>query len=338
MNRKGISIQRHIVEQERQYPQATGSLTGLLMDLTYAAKVISREVNKAGLVDVLGLTGDKNIHGEEVKKLDEYANDKLIQAMDHGGHLCVMASEENDEIIPIPDKYPKGKYVLLFDPLDGSSNIDANVSIGTIFSIHLRKTEDGDGKREDCLQKGRDQVAAGYIIYGSSTVLVYTTGQSVNGFTLDPSVGEFLLSHENIKIPSKGEIYSANEGNAKFWDEGTKKYISYLKEKDSATGRPYSLRYIGSLVADFHRNLLYGGIFLYPADYKDPKKPKGKLRLLYEASPLAFIVEQAGGMATTGKENIMDIQPTELHQKVPLIIGSKEDVLTYQKFVADNVT
>ena len=338
MNRKGISIQRHIVEQERQYPQATGSLTGLLMDLTYAAKVISREVNKAGLVDVLGLTGDKNIHGEEVKKLDEYANDKLIQAMDHGGHLCVMASEENDEIIPIPDKYPKGKYVLLFDPLDGSSNIDANVSIGTIFSIHRRKTEDGEGELKDCLQNGRDQVAAGYIIYGSSTVLVYTTGQSVNGFTLDPSVGEFLLSHENIKTPAKGKIYSANEGNAKFWDEGTKKYISYLKEKDSATGRPYSLRYIGSLVADFHRNLLYGGIFLYPADYKDPKKPKGKLRLLYEASPLAFIVEQAGGMATTGKENIMDIEPTELHQKVPLIIGSKEDVLTYQKFVSDYAT
>lgn len=337
-DRKGISIQRHIVEQERQYPQATGSLTGLLMDLTYAAKVISREVNKAGLVDVLGLTGDKNIHGEEVKKLDEYANDKLIQAMDHGGHLCVMASEENDEIIPIPDKYPKGKYVLLFDPLDGSSNIDANVSIGTIFSIHRRKTEDGEGELKDCLQNGRDQVAAGYIIYGSSTVLVYTTGQSVNGFTLDPSVGEFLLSHENIKTPAKGKIYSANEGNAKFWDEGTKKYISYLKEKDSATGRPYSLRYIGSLVADFHRNLLYGGIFLYPADYKDPKKPKGKLRLLYEASPLAFIVEQAGGMATTGKENIMDIEPTELHQKVPLIIGSKEDVLTYQKFVADYAT
>jgi len=337
-DRKGISIQRHIVEQERQYPQATGSLTGLLMDLTYAAKVISREVNKAGLVDVLGLTGDKNIHDEEVKKLDEYANDKLIQAMDHGGHLCVMASEENDEIIPIPDKYPKGKYVLLFDPLDGSSNIDANVSIGTIFSIHRRKTEDGEGEQKDCLQKGRDQVAAGYIIYGSSTVLVYTTGQSVNGFTLDPSVGEFLLSHENIKTPAKGKIYSANEGNAKFWDEGTKKYISYLKEKDSATGRPYSLRYIGSLVADFHRNLLYGGIFLYPADYKDPKNPKGKLRLLYEASPLAFIVEQAGGMATTGKENIMDIEPTELHQKVPLIIGSKEDVLTYQKFVSDYAT
>ena len=330
-----MSIQRHIVEQERQHPQATGSLTGLLMDIIYASKVISREVNKAGLVDILGLTGDENIHGEEVKKLDKYANDKLCKAMEHGGYLCVMASEEKDEVIPIPDKYPKGKYVLLFDPLDGSSNIDANVSIGTIFSIHRKKSEGKNGKLEDCLQKGRDQVAAGYIIYSCSTILVYTTGQGVNGFTMDPSVGEFLLSHENINIPAKGKIYSVNEGKAKFWDEGTKKYISYLKEKDSATGRPYSLRYIGSLVADFHRNLLYGGIFLYPADHKDPEKPKGKLRLLYEAAPLAFIVEQAGGLATTGREDIMEVRPTELHQKVPLIIGSKEDVLAYQKFVAD---
>jgi fructose-1,6-bisphosphatase I len=338
MGKRGMSVQRHIIEQERQYSQATGNLTGLLMDLIYAAKVISREVNKAGLVNILGLTGDKNIHGEEVKKLDEYANDKLYNAMDHGGHLCIMASEERDQVIPIPDEFPKGKYVLLFDPLDGSSNIDANVNIGTIFSIHHKKTDGENGKLEDCLQKGRDQVAAGYIVYGSSTMLVYTTGQGVNGYTLDPSVGEFLLSHEDIKIPTKGKIYSINEGNTNFWDEGTKKYISYLKEKDPATGRPYSLRYIGSLVADFHRNLLYGGIFLYPTDYKDPKKPKGKLRLLYEASPLAFIVEQAGGLATTGKENIMDVQPTELHQKVPLIIGSKEDVLTYQKFVADYAT
>ena len=335
MAEKGISVLRHIVEEERHFPQATGSLTSLLMDLTYAGKVISREVNKAGLVDILGLTGDENIHGDEVKKLDEYANDKLIQAMNHGGHLCVMASEENDDVISIPDEYPKGKYVLLFDPLDGSSNIDANVSIGTIFSIHRKKTEGDDGSVEDCLQKGSEQVAAGYIIYGSSTVLVYTTGQGVNGFTLDPSVGEFLLSHADIKTPAKGKIYSVNEGNAKFWDEGTSKYISYLKEKDPETGRPYSLRYIGSLVSDFHRNLLYGGIFLYPADYKDPNKPKGKLRLLYEASPLAFVVEQAGGMATTGKENIMDMQPTELHQKVPLIIGSKEDVLKYQEFLSD---
>lgn len=336
MGQKGMSVQRHIIEQERHFPLATGNLTGLLMDLIYAAKVISREVNKAGLVDILGLTGTENIHGEEVKKLDEYANDRLFKAMDHGGHLCVMASEERDEIIHIPDRFPKGNYVLLFDPLDGSSNIDANVSIGTIFSIHRKKTDGEIGTIEDCLQKGSDQVAAGYIIYGSSTMLVFSTGQGVNGYTLDPSVGEFILSHIDIKTPAKGKIYSANEGNSRFWNEGTKKYIDYLKEQDPATGRPYSLRYIGSLVADFHRNLLYGGIFLYPVDYKDPNKPKGKLRLLYEASPLAFIVGQAGGMATTGRENILDIVPTELHQKVPLIIGSREDVLTYQKFISEN--
>ena len=336
MGQKGMSVQRHIIEQERHFPKATGNLTALLMDLIYAAKIISREVNKAGLVDILGLAGTENIHGEEVKKLDEYANDLLFKAMDHGGHLCIMASEERDEVIQIPDKFPKGNYVLLFDPLDGSSNIDANVSIGTIFSIHRKKTDGEVGTLEDCLQKGSDQVAAGYIIYGSSTMLVFTTGRGVNGYTLDPSVGEFILSHIDIKTPSKGKIYSANEGNARFWDEGTKKYINYLKEKDSDTGRPYSLRYIGSLVADFHRNLLYGGIFLYPADHKDTNKPKGKLRLLYEASPMAFIVEQAGGMATTGKENIMDIIPTELHQKVPLIIGSREDVLMYQKFISEN--
>ena len=336
MGEKGMSVQRHIIEQERHFPKATGNLTGLLMDLIYAAKVISREVNKAGIVDILGLTGTENIHGEKVKKLDEYANDRLFKAMDHGGHLCIMASEERDEVIQIPEKFPKGNYVLLFDPLDGSSNIDANVSIGTIFSIHRKKTDGENGTLEDCLQKGSEQVAAGYIIYGSSTMLVFTTGQGVNGYTLDPSVGEFILSHIGIKTPSKGKIYSTNEGNARFWDEGTKKYINYLKEKDSATDRPYSLRYIGSLVADFHRNLLYGGIFLYPTDYKDPEKPKAKLRLLYEASPMAFIVEQAGGMATTGKENIMDIVPTELHQKVPLIIGSKEDVLTYLKFISEN--
>ncbi|MBI2560652.1 MAG: class 1 fructose-bisphosphatase [Planctomycetes bacterium] len=332
IQRKGISIQRQIVEQERQFPKASGSLTGLLMDLTYAAKVISREVNKAGLVDILGLTGSENISGDVVKKLDVYAHDKLYTAMSHGGHLCVIASEEAPDLIPIPEQYPKGKYVLLLDPLDGSSNIDANVSIGTIFSIHRKKTPGTNGTLEDCLQKGTAQVAAGYIVYGSSTMLVYTTGQGVYGFTLDPSVGEFLLSHEDIKIPAKGKIYSINEGNAHFWDEGTKKYIDYLKDKDPATDRPYSLRYIGSLVADFHRTLLYGGIFLYPADYKEPKKPKGKLRLLYEAAPLALICEQAGGLATTGKERILDLQPTELHQKVPLIMGSKEDVLKYQEF------
>lgn len=327
-----VTIQRHIVEQERLFPRATGDFTGLLWDLTIAAKTISREVNKAGLADILGLTSETNVSGDAVKKLDVYANERIFKAMDHGGHLCAMASEENEDIIPIPDEFPKGKYVLMFDPLDGSSNIDANVSIGTIFSIYRKKTTGKDGTIEDCLRKGTEQVAAGYIIYGSSTMMVYTTGQGVHGFTLDPGIGEFLLSHENIKIPTKGKIYSINEGNANTWDEGTKKYVAHLKENDSPTGRPYSLRYIGSLVADFHRNLLYGGIFLYPADYKDPKKPKPKLRLLYEAAPLAFIVEQAGGMASTGNGRILDVQAMELHQKVPLIIGSKEDVLTYERF------
>ncbi|MCF6159364.1 MAG: class 1 fructose-bisphosphatase [wastewater metagenome] len=329
---KVVTIQRHIVEQERLHPGATGDFTGLLWDLTIAAKTISREVNKAGLVDILGVTGENNVHGEIVKKLDVYANEKICKSMEHGGHLCIMASEENKDIIPIPDEFPKGKYVLIFDPLDGSSNIDANACIGTIFSVYRRKTTGSMITQEDCLRKGTEQVAAGYIIYGSSTMMVYTTGQGVYGFTLDPSIGEFLLSHENIRIPSKGKIYSINEGNANTWDEGTKKYIAYLKESDSLTERPYSLRYIGSLVADFHRNLLYGGIFLYPADNRDPNKPKAKLRLLYEAAPLAFIIEQAGGMASTGKERILDIQATELHQKVPVIIGSKEDVLLYEKF------
>lgn len=330
---KVITIQRHIVEQERLHPNATGDFTGLLWDLTIAAKTISREVNKAGLVDILGLTGENNIHGDAIKKLDVYANEKIYRSMDHGGHLCVMASEENEDIIHIPPEFPRGKYVLIFDPLDGSSNIDANVCIGTIFSIYRKKTTGKEATLEDCLRKGTEQVAAGYIIYGSSTMMVYTTGQGVHGFTLDPSIGEFILSHENIQIPSKGKIYSINEGNANTWDEKTKRYIAYLKEHDILTGRPYSLRYIGSLVADFHRNLLYGGIFLYPSDYKNPDKPKAKLRLLYEAAPLAMIAEQAGGMASTGKKRILDIQATELHQKVPLIIGSKEDVLMYEKFL-----
>ncbi len=330
---KIVTVQRHIIEQERDHPEATGDLTGLLWDLTIAAKIISREVNRAGLADILGLTGQENIHGEEVKKLDEYANDAIIKSMDHGGHLCVMASEENEDIIPISDLYPKGKYVLMFDPLDGSSNIDANVSVGTIFSVYRRKTTAGNGTLEDCLRKGVEQVAAGYIVYGSSTMLVYTAGHGSHGFTLDPGIGEFLLSHKNIQIPSRGKVYSINEGNANTWDEGTRKYINDLKKGTPETGqKPYSLRYIGSLVADFHRNLLYGGIFLYPADYKDPNKPKSKLRLLYEAAPLAFIVEQAGGKASTGDTAIMEIKAEQLHQKTPLIIGSKEDVEKYEGY------
>ena len=293
---KITTVQQHILDEERLHPGATGDFTGLLTSLTLAAKIISREVNKAGLVKILGETGDVNVHGESVQKLDEFAQNTICRAMGHNGHLCVMASEESADIIPIPGESKKGKYVLMFDPLDGSSNIDVNASIGTIFSIHRRVTNHSpDGSLEDCLQKGIDQIAAGYFIYGSSTMMVYTTGHGVYGFTLDPSLGEFLLSHENIRTPTRGKIYSINEGNMNAWDEGTRRYVEYVKNDQKELGHPYSLRYIGSLVADFHRNLLKGGIFLYPG-------PKGKLRLLYEAAPLAMVVEQAGGAASTGSE------------------------------------
>jgi fructose-1,6-bisphosphatase I len=319
-----ITIDHHIAEQERKFPAATGDFSVLLYDIVLAAKLIHREVTKAGLVNILGKTGETNVQGEEVMKLDEFANETLYQAVNRAGRLCIMASEELAEPMTIPPEYPCGKYVLNFDPLDGSSNIDANVSIGTIFSIHRRITPgEGPGTLEDCMQSGRQQVCAGYVIYGSATMLVYTTGQGVHGFTLDPSVGEFLLSHENIQTPKRGRIYSINEGNYATWSDGVRRYIDHLKKPDKASGRPYKARYIGSLVADFHRNLLYGGIFLYPPDRKSPQ---GKLRLLYEAAPLAFICEQAGGAATTGTQAIMDIEPEELHQRVPLIIGSTEDV------------
>lgn len=328
------TLARHIYEEERKYPEATGELSDLLHDLSLAAKVISLEVNKAGLVDILGFTGSSNVHGEEVKKLDVYAHEMLIKAMDHGGHLCVMASEEDEDIIHIPPEFYIGKYVLLFDPLDGSSNIDANVSIGTIFSIYRRVSPgNGPGTIEDCLQPGFKQVAAGYIIYGSSTIFVYTAGNGVHGFTLDPSFGEFILSHPNIKTPKKGKIYSINEGNYLYWHPGLKKYIKWLQEEDKSTGRPYSSRYIGSMVADIHRNLLYGGIFMYPADIRNPN---GKLRLMYECNPMAFIVEQAGGRASDGKRRILEIQPERLHQRVPVFIGSEEDVLMVEKFLREN--
>jgi fructose-1,6-bisphosphatase I len=328
-----MTIARHIIEEQSKYPGATGELSKLLHDLSLAAKVISLEVNKAGLVDIIGFTGENNVHGEQVKKLDMLAHDMLIKAMDHGGHLCVMASEEEEDIIQIPKKFNIGKYVLLFDPLDGSSNIDANISIGTIFSIYRRISPDGTpGTMEDCLQPGIKQVVAGYIVYGSSTMLVYTAGAGVHGFTLDPAFGEFLLSHSNIQTPKKSKIYSINEGNYLYWHPGLKKYIKYLQEEDKATNRPFSSRYIGSMVADIHRNLLYGGIFMYPADSRNPN---GKLRLQYECNPMAFIVEQAGGRATNGKKRIMEIQPEKLHQRVPIFIGSEEDVKMVEKFMAE---
>ncbi len=333
-----ITITQHILQQQRENPQATGAFTTLLNELVVAAKVISREVNKAGLADILGATGDINVQGEQVQKLDMYANQVVIDRMQHIGQLCCMGSEENADLIDIPSRYPKGDYIIVFDPLDGSSNIDVNVSIGTIFGIYKKKSDETriDHLLNDVLQPGREQVAAGYFIYGSSTMMVYTTGKGsgVHGFTLFPSVGEFLLSHSDIKIPEKGKMYSVNEGNYAYWDDNTWKMVDYFKTKDPDTKRPYSSRYVGSLVADFHRNLLKGGIFMYPADLKDPKKPTGKLRLMVEANPLAFVVEEAGGYASDGHGPILDIEPDQLHQRVPLYIGSKEDVEIAEEFIS----
>jgi len=326
---KVVTISRHIMEQERKYPRATGEFSNLLSEITLAAKIIMREVTKAGLVNILGKSGNRNVQGEEVMKLDEFANDVIYKALDHTGHLCIMTSEEDELPRRIPDHYPCGKYVLNYDPLDGSSNIDVNVSIGTIFSIHRRISPgNSHGGQQDCMQPGNRQVAAGYVIYGPSTMFVYTTGQGVHGFTYDPSVGEFLLSHEDIRMPARGQIYSINEGNTGRWDPGVRKYVEHLKA--DGDGRPYSARYVGSLVADVHRNLLYGGIFLYPADQKNRR---GKLRLLYEAAPLAFIAEQAGGAASDGEQRILDVIPESLHQRTPLIIGSLEDVQEAEAFL-----
>lgn len=334
MLRKFTTLYRHIIDEERKYPEATGELSDLLADIALACKIISLEVNRAGLIDLMGITGNENVHGEQVKKLDEYAHDTLVRAMEVSGHLCAIASEESENFIPVKEKFmgnrPMSKYIIHFDPLDGSSNIDANISIGTIFSIYKRVSDSGPGTLEDCLQCGTKQVAAGYVIYGSSTIMVYTTGRGVHGFTLDPTVGEFLLFYENIQIPKRSKTYSINEGNYSKWNQELKNYVDDLKSVDSSRRRPYSARYVGSLVADFHRNLLYGGIFMYPGDSKNPN---GKLRLLYEANPLAFIIEQAGGRASDGKERILDVVPLDLHQKTPLFIGSEEDVVELERFL-----
>jgi fructose-1,6-bisphosphatase I len=337
MNTKSVvTIERHIIEMERRHPAATGAFTGLLYEIALAAKMIAREVNMAGLFDVLGKTGKRNVHGEEVKKLDAWANDVIYRALDHGGYLCCMASEEVEDVMDIPDEFSTGNYVLLYDPLDGSSNIDANVSIGTIFSIHRKISRGPRGGLEDCLQPGRDQVCAGYVVYGSSTMLVYTTGNGVHGFTLDPSIGEFLLSHPNICFPDTPQrIYSCNEGNYARWSDGQRKLVDHMKGLDGSNDRPFSARYIGSLVADFHRTLLYGGIFMYPADKRNPD---GKLRLLYEAAPLAMIAESAGGRASDGSQDIMDVAPDELHQRVPLYIGSSPFVSMAEQFIAAETT
>jgi fructose-1,6-bisphosphatase I len=329
-----VTIERFILQQQSSYPQATGVLTNLLYDLALAGKIIASRITRAGLVEILGSTGQENVQGEEVQKLDDFADRTIYRLNDHTGRLAAMASEEHADVLPIPDRFPVGKYVLLFDPLDGSSNIDYNVSVGTIFSIYHRKTQDGPGTLEDCLQIGRDLVAAGYIVYGSSTMLVYSTGHGAHGFTLDPSLGEFLLSHPNICIPAEPQYYSANQGSQKYWSQGVRRYTEWLQGHNGSQ-KGLSLRYVGSLVADFHRNLLSGGVFYYPTDTKDPKRPQGKLRLLYEANPLAFVAEQAGAYASDGRQAILDIQPTSLHQRTPLFIGNRDLVEKAEAFIRD---
>jgi fructose-1,6-bisphosphatase I len=329
-----MTVTEQILEKQRQ-TEATGAFTSLLSELIVAAKIISREVNKAGINDILGYAGRENVQGEEVQKLDDFANRTIIERMGHIGQLCAMSSEEDADIIEIPEKYPKGNYVLIYDPLDGSSNIDVNVNIGTIFSIHRRVSTDDDVTLGDVLQAGHKQVAAGYFIYGSSTMMVYTTGQGVHGFTLLPSIGEFVLTHENIQIPERGRTFSVNESYYHYWSEPVRRLIEHFKSPD--TKPAYTARYIGSLVADFHRNLLKGGIFMYPADSKDPKKPHGKLRLMCEANPLAFVVREAGGYASTGEMPILDVEPQELHQRVPLFIGSKQDVALAEKYLRGEI-
>jgi fructose-1,6-bisphosphatase I len=317
-----VTIERHIIEEERRHPSARGAFSNILSDMALAAKVISREVNMAGLMDILGQAGHRNVQGEDVQKLDVFAQDVIYRAMDHTGHLCCMGSEEVDDILPIPEKFPAGEYVLLFDPLDGSSNIDVNVSIGTIFAIFRKVSGEERGSLEDCIQPGRRQLAAGYVVYGSSTMLVYTTGNGVHGFTLDPSIGEFILSHPNIRIPEPpARSYSVNEAYYARWSPAMRRFVDHLKGADGTpdTGG-FSSRYVGSLVADFHRTLLRGGIFMYPGDSRNPS---GKLRLVYEANPLAFIAEQAGGRATDGREEILDLKPEALHQRTPLFIGAR---------------
>lgn len=321
------TLGQFIIEKQSDFPYAKGELSRLLRDIGIAAKIVNREVNKAGLMDILGEAGNVNVQGEKQQKLDVYANEQFISALRYGGECCIVVSEESEEFIPIS---AKAQYIVALDPLDGSSNIDVNVAVGTIFSIYRKVSTDGPACLKDVLQTGTEQVAAGYIIYGSSTMLVYTTGHGVNGFTLDPSIGEFCLSHPNLKIPKTGSIYSLNEGNYVHFPTGVKQYIKYCQVEDAETNRPYTSRYIGSMVADVHRNIIKGGIFIYPVT---ASAPNGKLRLVYECNPMAFIIEQAGGRASDGKNRILDLKVTDLHQRAPIFIGSEEMVLQAEKFL-----
>jgi len=330
-SRVGITLETYILEGMMGHPAATGAFTSLLNQVALAAKLITSKVRRAGLANVLGYTGQTNVQGEEVQKLDEVANETLIQALGRRGHCAAIASEEMEEVVLL-HKDPRARYVMVFDPLDGSSNIDVNISIGTIFGILRRHDHSGPATERDFLLPGKELLAAGYILYGSSTMVVLTTGaqSGVHGFTYDPTVGEFFLSHENIRIPDKGKTYSINEGNYPLWTEPVRRWNAWIKEDDKTTGRPYGQRYVGSLVADAHRTLLKGGIFAYPAD---TKSHDGKLRLLYEANPFAFVFEAAGGKATTGTDRILDIVPTRLHQRTPLVLGSPRDVDIFEEFM-----
>ena len=329
MRSKGMILSHFILEQQRSTSGVDHEFIALMSQIGLVGKMIAKEVARAGLVDVLGLTGAINVQGEAVQKLDQFANETFIRVFENSGLVCMLASEEMEKPVQLLEKNSRGKYVLLFDPLDGSSNIDVNGTIGSIFSIHLARDPAHPDPSSDILRKGVDQIVAGYLMYGPSTLLVFCSGRGVHEFTLDPRIGEFLLSREEIRIPRRGKTYSVNQGNYQDWMPETQAYIDYLQEKDPKGGRPYSLRYVGTLVADLHRTLLEGGIFLYPASKKNPD---GKLRLLYEVAPMAFLVEGAGGKATQGVERILEIQPSSLHQRVPLVIGSPEDVEVAAQF------
>jgi fructose-1,6-bisphosphatase I len=326
------TLTRYVLSQQQVYPGASGELSVLLTQIGLAAKIISRELSRLGFGALWGETGETNVQGEEVKRLDQFANDTFIHVFGHSGLVCTLISEEMEKPLHLAENCPRAKYTLLFDPIDGSANIDVNAAVGSVFSIY-RRPEGGDHTSPEAnLRPGSEQVIAGYVIYGPGTMLVYADSQGVQGFTLDRGIGEFLLSHEKIRIPSKGKTYSVNEGHSAAWHPETRRFIDYLKQKDPKSGRPYSARYIGAFVADFHRTLISGGVFLYPADSADPKKPSGKLRLMYEVSPMALIAERAGGRASTGTGRVLDIVPTSLHQRAPVIIGSSEDVALGEKF------
>jgi len=326
-----VTLEEYIIQAQNRFPGATGDLSQLLRDIGLAAKIVSREVDKAGITNILGVDGSTNVHGESVKKLDIFADQQLIRALERSQITCMVISEENEGVVRL--RSGEGKYIVYLDPLDGSSNIDVNVSIGSIFSIYMRQSKVSSKPTEkEALQSGEKQVAAGYVLYGSSTIMVYTTGLGVSMFTLDPSIGEFILCDDDITMPDRGYIYSINEGSYNSWDEGLKQYVKYCQVEDPDAGRPYKARYIGSMVADVHRTLMKGGIFIYP---HSSIYPNGKLRLMYECNPLSFILEQASGMALNGTKRIMEIEPETIHQRTPIYMGSRENVLKARKFLDD---